>query len=467
MNTLESRPFGLKDKIAYMTGDIANDMSFMMSAFFLMLFYTNVLEIPGYVVGLLFLISRVLDAFTDMGMGRLVDTMKPFKEGRFKGIIRRASPFVCLSGFLLFLYVVKDWSYPAKLAYVSITYIIWGSFCYTAVNIPYGSMASVISSCPEDRASLSVFRSIGANIALLTISFIVPLLIYKNVDGKQIIIPEMFTIIMGVLMLIAFYLYQFCWRNSVERIQLPEKVGRRYNRNECFGDVKAIFVSLFSNKPLQIFILIAIILLLANLLIGAMNPYLYIDYFNSKFALSIGGTLPVIASFCVAPFAQTLVKKFGKKESASIALLLTGIGYFILFGVKTTDVWLYMAIAFVSLLGLNYFMVIIWAFITDIIDYQFLKTHRREDGTIYAVYSFARKIGQALAGGLGGVALSLVGYMPNVPSQSSETLNSIYNVATLVPAISCIAIFVILTFWYPLSKEVVDNNSRELEKINK
>ncbi|EDK12831.1 glucuronide permease [Haemophilus influenzae 22.4-21] len=126
-----------------------------------------------------------------------------------------------------------------------------------------------------------------------------------------------------------------------------------------------------------------------------------------------------------------------------------------------------MAIAFISLLGLNYFMVIIWAFITDIIDYQFLKTHRREDGTIYAVYSFARKIGQALAGGLGGVALSLVGYMPNVPSQSSETLNSIYNVATLVPAISCIAIFVILTFWYPLSKEVVDNNSRELEKINK
>ena len=77
---------------------------------------------------------------------------------------------------------------------------------------------------------------------------------------------------------------------------------------------KLFFVSLFSNKPLQIFILIAIILLLANLLIGAMNPYLYIDYFNSKFALSIGGTLPVIASFCVAPFAQTLVKNLVKKN---------------------------------------------------------------------------------------------------------------------------------------------------------
>ena len=158
-----------------------------------------------------------------MGMGRLVDTMEAFKEGRFKGIIRRASPFVCLSGFLLFLYVVKRLVISSQINLCEHYLYYLGSFCYTAVNIPYGSMASVISSCPEDRASLSVFRSIGANIALLTISFIVPLLIYKNVDGKQIIIPEMFTIIMGVLMLIAFYLYQFCWRNSVERIQLPEK----------------------------------------------------------------------------------------------------------------------------------------------------------------------------------------------------------------------------------------------------
>ncbi|OOF39627.1 MFS transporter [Rodentibacter mrazii] len=458
------RPFGLKDKIAYMTGDIANDMSFMMSAFFLMLFYTNVLEIPGYVVGILFLASRILDAFTDVGMGRLVDTMKPFKEGRFRGIIRRVAPFVCLSGFLMFLYVVKDWSYSAKLTYVAITYIIWGSFCYTAVNIPYGSMASVISSKPEDRASLSVFRSMGANVALLAISFIVPLLIYKEVEGKQMIVPEMFTIIMGILMVVAFGLYQFCWRNSIERVQLPEKEGRRHDKNECFDDVKAIFTSLLTNKPLLIFIFVAIILLLSTLLIGTMNPYLYVDYFNSKIGFSVGGLLPVIASFVVAPFAKTIVKKFGKKESASIALLFTGIGYLTLFMLKVTNVWLYLAIALISLLGTNYFMVIIWAFITDIIDHQYLKTNYREDGTIYAVYSFARKIGQALAGGLSGVALSLVGYTPNILNQSAETLNSIYNVATLVPAVSSIAIFLILTFWYPLSKEVVDNNSRELEK---
>ncbi|QPB43580.1 MFS transporter [Rodentibacter haemolyticus] len=463
-NKNTTRPFGLKDKVAYLSGDLANDLSFMMTAFFLMLFYTNVLEIEGYVVGLLFLVSRFIDAFTDIGMGRLVDTIKPFKEGRFRGLIRRASPFVCISGFLLFLHIVKDWSYSAKLVYISVTYIVWGSFAYTAVNIPYGSMATVITTQPEERASLSVFRSMGANIALLFISFVIPLLVYKTgEDGKQIIIPEMFTIIMGIFMVVAFLLYQFCWKNSVERVQLPEKQGRHQNQAHCLNDVKNIFISLFTNKSLMIFILIAIVLLLASLLIGTMNPYLYVDYFNSKLGLSIGGMLGVIATFTVAPFANPIVKHFGKKESAAIALLFTGIVYLALFVLKITNVWVYISVAFIALLGLNYFMVIIWAFITDIIDNQFLQTNRREDGTIYAVYSFARKIGQALAGGLGGFALSLIGYKVG-GTQSTETLESIYNVATLVPAVSCFLIFLMLQFWYPLSKAKVAANIAELEK---
>lgn len=460
------RPFGMKDKLAYMAGDIANDLSFMMSAFFLMLFYTNVLQIEGYVVGMLFLVSRIIDAFTDIGMGRLVDTIKPFKEGRFRGLIRRAAPFICLSGFLLFLHIVKDWSYTAKLVYVTATYIIWGSFAYTAVNIPYGSMATVITTKPEERAALSVFRTLGANIALLFISFVIPLLIYKEVDGKQVIIPEMFTYIMGVFMLVAFVLYQICWCNSVERVQLPEKDGRRHNKADCLSDVKAIFTSLFTNTALMIFILVAIILLLANLLIGTMNPYLYVDYFNSKLALSIGGMIGVITTFAVAPFAQNIVKKFGKKESAAIGLLFTGALYTLLFFIKVTHVWVFIAVVVIASLGLSYFNIIVWAFITDIIDNQFLKTNRREDGTIYAVYSFARKIGQALAGGLGGFALSYIGYTAKAPSQPTEVLESIYSFATAVPAIACILIFLLLQFVYPLSKTVVDNNVAELEKRN-
>lgn len=273
----QQRAFGMKDKLAYMAGDMANDFSFIMSANFLMLFYTNVLKIEGYIVGILFLLARVVDGFTDIGMGRIVDTIKPYPEGRFRGLIRRAAPFVCLSGFLLFLHIVKDWDYSYKIIYIFVTYIFWGSFAYTAVNIPYGSMATVISAKTEDRSSLSVYRTVGANIAVLVISFGIPLLVYREIDGKQEIVPEMFTYIMGAFMIIAFIFYQVCWRCSTERIQIQLEPETPKEKKHCFEDIQAIFRNLVSNFALQIFILVAIVLLLGTLLVNAMNPYLYVD----------------------------------------------------------------------------------------------------------------------------------------------------------------------------------------------
>ncbi|TNH13172.1 MFS transporter, partial [Testudinibacter sp. TR-2022] len=141
--------------------------------------------------------------------------------------------------------------------------------------------------------------------------------------------------------------------------------------------------------------------------------------------------------------------------------------YSIMYFMQIENVWVYIIFAFFGLIGFNFFMLVIWAFITDIIDNQEVKENTREDGTIYAVYSFARKIGQALAGGLGGFALSAVGYTAGLQQQSEETLSNIYSVATLVPAISCFLLFLILQFWYPLSKLVIAENVKELESRRK
>ena len=66
---MEYRKFGMVDKLAYMSGDVANDLSFIFVMMYLMVFYTKVLGISGAVVGLLFLTARIVDAFTDIGMG--------------------------------------------------------------------------------------------------------------------------------------------------------------------------------------------------------------------------------------------------------------------------------------------------------------------------------------------------------------------------------------------------------------
>ena len=457
------RPFGIKDKIGYMAGDMANDMFFIFASSFLMVYYTNVLGISGAAVGTLFLVSRIVDAFTDIGMGRIVDTFKPAKDGRFKPWIRRVAPFAVIGGFLMFVYVVKDWSMPAKMIYVYVTYLFWGSFCYTGINIPYGSMASVISDKAEDRAALSTFRSVGASIASIIISFVVPLVVYTtNNSGDQVIIPERFTMIAGVFAIVALGLYAVLYFWTEERIQLPEKDA---SDTETMGQqMKSIVKGLTTNRALLGIISAAVFLLLAQILVGTMNAYLYTTYFNSASGLAAAGILGTVGVLVLAPFASKIAARFGKKESGTIGLLISAVMYGMIFFLQINNVWVFLAFSFIGNLGMNYFNIIIWAFISDIIDYQEVRTGKREDGTIYAVYSFSRKIGQALAGGLGGFALTAIGFVSGASVQSPEVANNIYRIATGVPMVAYLFVALSLAFIYPLGKKQVTENTRILQE---
>jgi GPH family glycoside/pentoside/hexuronide:cation symporter len=98
-----------------------------------------------------------------------------------------------------------------------------------------------------------------------------------------------------------------------------------------------------------------------------------------------------------------------------------------------------------------------WALITDVIDYAEIKNGIREDGSIYALYSFARKLGQAASAGLTGFLLTIVGYTQATAFEGS-VLDGIYNISTLVPALGFGLLAAILWFWYPLHKKQVDKN---------
>lgn len=449
------RPFGLRDKASYMCGDIANDFTFMMTAFFLIVFYTDVLALDPALIGILFLVARIFDAFTDIGMGRIIDNMMPKADGKFRYWIKVASPFVCILGFSLFAYWIKDLSYNFKVSYVFITYILWGSFAYTAVNIPYGSMASVISDKPEHRTSLSVWRGIGANVALFIVGLAVPLYVFqKTEDGVSQAIPERFTLVAGVLCVAAFILYRVLYKNTIERIKI-KKTEKKVKTN--------FFKNLLTNKALLTLILAAITLVTSNIIVS-LNKYLYIDYFASSGSYAIANISAPILTFIIAPFSGKLASKFGKKEITSISLIFSGLVYVALYMLKITNVNVFLLLNFIGQLGFAFFNLVIWAFIIDVIDYQEVHTNERDDATIYGAYSFARKIGQALAGSLGGFALAYVGYVSGAPEQTMETKIGIYDTITLIPAIIYFVIAFILIFLYPLSKKLVDENSQILHK---
>lgn len=144
---------------------------------------------------------------------------------------------------------------------------------------------------------------------------------------------------------------------------------------------------------------------------------------------SVGGML------VLAPFVSRISVKFGKKEAGAAGMLLAGAMYLLAFILHVHNLVVYMVLYFTATLDVGMFNLIIWAFITDIIDHQEVVTGKREDDTVYAIYSFARKLGQALAGGVGGFTLTAIGYLSDAPVQTAEVADRIYAVATAVPGI--------------------------------
>lgn len=446
-----TRPFGMRDKLGYLFGDFGNDFFFILVSAFLMVFYTDIFHISAATVGILFFVARLWDALADLAWGRFVDTRKTTRHGKFKPWILRMSFPLVFSGVLMFVKIpgMSDGFY---LAWAFVTYIVWGTL-YSTVNIPYGSMASVITADPVERTTLSTWRTMGAMLANLIINTIGPLIVF--VDNK-IHAERMFMLAMvfGVLALVC---YLACYSLCTERIIAPE------SRNHMFRMGKTL-KGLSKNKPL-IWILVASLIFMINMmLVVSVNTYLFKDYFGDTKALSLIGLVQTAVTFIAIPLVKPLVRKWGKKELAATGMAIAGGTYLLLFLMKDLSALQFIAISAIGMFAMSFFNLVIWAFVTDVIDYHEYVTDLREDATVYSVYSMARKVGQAFAGGIGGLAIGAVGYNSALDKQAPHTLEGIYALGTLVPALIYITIFFILVFLYPLNKQRTLQLAAELKK---
>ncbi|EKN62482.1 sugar (glycoside-Pentoside-Hexuronide) transporter [Neobacillus bataviensis LMG 21833] len=434
------RPFGMRDKLGYMFGDWGNDFFFILAASFLMVFYTDVYHISPALVGTLFLVARLWDAIADVTVGRFIDSRKAGKNGKFRPWIFRMSFPLVIVGVLMFVHI-PGMSTGFYEAYAFITYLLWGTL-YSTVNIPYGSMASVMTSDPVERTTLSTFRSLGGALAGLIINVAGPLILFvdNKADANRFILGA---IIFGILSLTC---YMACYKLTVERIVAPESETPK-------GNFAQTVKGLGKNKPLLWILVASLLFLVCFMLVGTVNVYLFKDYFSNAKALSMVGLIQTVALIIAMPMVKPLVAKFGKKELASGGLFLSIIVYTLLYFLPNLTAGQFTGVLAVGMFGFSFFNLVIWAFVTDVIDYHEYLTGLREDGTVYSIYSFARKVGQAVAGGLGGYAIAAVGYNSTSQSQTQEALSGIHSLATLVPAVILLVVFLILVFFYPLNKK--------------
>ena len=453
----ETRPFGLRDKLGYLFGDFGNDFTFILSSSFLMKFYTDVMGVSGFVVGIVMMVARFVDAFTDVAMGRICDRSRQTRVGKFKPWIRRMAGPVAIASFLIYQSSLADRSMTFKIVWLFVTYILWGSVFYTSINIPYGSMASTISPEPGDRQSLSTWRSMGGTLAGLAVGAGVPILAYDTVEGNAVMNGSRFTLIAGIFSLLAVGCYLLCYWLTTERVK-PEHTPAQNNNS-----VGQMLRNALRNRALISIIAASIVMLLAQLTMQSMANYVYPNFYGNTGAQSASTIAMVVSMSIAAATAKPLATRFGKAEvSVASNALAAGI-CLLLYFIRPENVWAYVGFSAVNWLGLGIFSMVSWALITDVIDYSELKNGIREDGAVYALYSFARKLGQAASAGLSGFLLTLIGYSQET-AFDEEVVNGIFDISTLVPALGFALLAAILWFWYPLHKKQVDENVAELKR---
>ena len=454
------KPFGMQDKVGYLFGSIGCDFMFIFTNMYFMIFYTKVLGVSAAMVGTCFLVARCIDAFTDIGLGRIIDKSKVGKHGKFRTWILRISGPVALMNFLMYQHSLVNAPMAVRVGAMFATYILWGSVFYTAINIPYGSMSSVMTEDTKERASLSTWRNLGATFAGLTIGALTPQLIYSaDAAGNQIINPQAFTTIVGVFSVIAFICFIVCFKLTTERVKSEPK------ENEESLSLIDTFKTLLADKAMVSFLVVAVILTLSNLMSQTVNTYLCIDYFNDVNALSLLNMITLPVNLVVAMFTAKLSQKLGKREFSMIGLIFAGAVYLGAYFIKANTSSSYILVFGLATLGASAFNMLMWAFITDLIDHTEVKTGERNDATVYGLISFIRKLGQALGGALTGYALTFIGYDSLASVQTEGVKEGIYALSTLFPGVCYIIAALLMIFVYPLTKKVVEENIEKLAKL--
>jgi GPH family glycoside/pentoside/hexuronide:cation symporter len=464
------RTSGLKmpEYIGYALGDVGCCLVFGMVTSLLQKFYTDIFQLPALWIMIMMVVTRIWDAINDPIMGYIADTSKPGKNGRYRRWMVWSGLPLALATILMFSKFPGIGDVPnhiPTLIYATFTYVLF-DMAYTVAQIPYGSLANVITSSETERNKLSMFRSVGAGIGSLPVMIIASFCYRDRLDemGNQIIgenqlpVEDMIytpiiigAIVMAIAMLGAYLL---CYKMTKERIVISSPVKRQK------GETKKIISILLKNRAFLSISIASMLLLAGQMFTQSYYLYLFSDYFGNGSLNLINTACTYLPMVIVLFLSAKLIKRFGKNELCAVGIVLSAVANLVLFackGLMPQAAWLFMLLSFFNGVGQAFIILQVWSLIATAIDDVEVKSGIREDGTAYSSFMFFRKIGQMIAAVAVNGALIAMNYKTETGAvQTKETLEVMYDMATLIPAIIFFAMAIVLFFWNPLNKKAVE-----------
>lgn len=441
--------FGWKDKIGYALGDFGCNLSFVMQSSFFMVYYVTCLGIDPVHYGILILFTKIWDGVNDPLIGSICDKIRP-KNGRdkFKPWIFYGS--ILLTAVTIFMFMpIGEAPYWARLLACIVSYVLW-DMCYTIVNVPYGSMASVMTTNDLERADLSKWRAAGSLLGNVPAGVILPLILYNQVTSDPI--PERFFWTAVVMALFGFVCLQGTCKMCTERVQHVEEENAPKEEQAHFFRT---FISCLKSRPMIGLVLSSVALLMFMQSNNTVNQYVFMLYYQDTSWVSVVMMLNYAAQILMMIFIRPLSKKFDRKVLCSVPFIpVILITLYMLFTPMANPMEWVIAEFVIGLLQGPYVM-LMWALISDCIDYMEMTTGRREEGSVYSSVTLFRKIGSGFGTTIMGFALAATGYDQNLKAaeQLAGVGIGVKNMGAIYLLVGATIIFVAMAFIYNLDNK--------------
>ena len=510
------RKFGIRDKLAYAAGDLGCNMSFGLKGT-VQTFWLVFMFMETGLFSILLLLVQAWDAINDPLIGSLIDSdRRKYKIGKYKTYIAIGATGLLVGGAAVFLPFPNASTIVKAILFV-VGYIIWDA-AYTMANVPYGTMLNIVTTDDQERASLSVFRSIGGAVGGMLPGIILPMLIWNKVTfdpanptwfldkieipegAESAFAPENFlknpvtgeayqagdkvlspltggqievllgervfwaALIMGV---IGFAFFMLMIKNITIR---GDEYAQLNQEGEKINLVKSLGTFL-KNRPAVGCTIAAMGMFLGMQSASTANTIMFATHFGQASLSGLVMMVGFLPMFIFMPFATKLVKKYGKKEVASIGSIAGLVGGAILCVFPLCPMNLQLIVYMIGLvffgLGMGFYNCVSWAMMGDAIDYQEWKFGKREESVVYALHSFFRKLAQ----GVGPAAVifimgtSLIGYEEALGTigQSAETAGRLCWLVAGLYAFSAICQFVGVALIYNIDKKTLAKMHSDLE----
>ncbi|MGQ3378506.1 glycoside-pentoside-hexuronide (GPH):cation symporter [Priestia endophytica] len=437
-------------RIGYGIADFSCNLIWQTITLYLMFFYTDVVGIAAAQVGILFLLTRVIDGIADVAMGVVIDKTNT-KWGKSRPyFLIGAIPFGLLA---ILAFYVPDIGPVGKLIYAYFTYLGL-SLAYTMVNIPLASILPSLTSNGQERTMLATVRIIFASIGATAVSALTLPMVRTLGNGSQV---QGFFWTIVIFAIVGTMLFFVTFKTVEEKVKIrQDKIT-----------VKQAFSTLKGNTPWYIFAFN--ILFMWGSYFFQQGALIYYFTYNvgradlAAIVASIMAFIPIIGTFITPLFAKRMLKRTVFMIASTINLA----GILIML-IANVNVPLLLIGAVVLALGHGLRQSIYFSMQADPVDYGEWKTGISAAGVISALNGFLGKVAMAGTGAISGWLLTRGNYVPN-ETQTSSALLAIKLNFLIIPAIMVVISMIIMCFYrldkmYPAVRAELDDRMKEDEK---